>query len=143
MASEMVMAFGDTGLELTPEDDVVEIGVCPIRPGQPITPAARRYLNRGQGGVPTKLLQVLMPSKRARRSNVVAMYECTPQFQYEGEEGPVFLHKGGCAVCSLADVEDPLFSGLSTRERERLARAVRRVAENRRSEIGALTGGAR
>lgn len=130
MASEMVMAHGDFGLELTPVEDVVGIDVLPVGPGGACTPACRRVLDRAMGGgVPTKLLRVKMPNKRLGRHWVSVRYACTPQPRYEGSEDA--YTESGCQVCSLSDVDDPLFAGLTVNERARIARAVRRAAEAR------------
>ncbi len=128
MASEMVLAYGDHGLEPTPVEDVIEIGCIPLGAGNVVTPRARRYLQRSPGeGVPTKLLRVEKPSKRNGLAHVLVRYECTPLMQYMTDEGPKYLHRWGCQVPTLDDAADPLFDGLTEREKARIARAVRSV----------------
>ncbi|MEN1958422.1 hypothetical protein [Luteimonas changyuni] len=129
MASEMVLAYGDHGLEPTSAGDVVEVPVMP-ETGGAATPAVLRLLNRG-GGVPTRLLRVERPSARNGRRHVLVRFECTPFAQYTRPDGmaTVLLYEWGCEVRNFAEARDPLFAGLTERERGRIARAVAAAEE--------------
>lgn len=125
MASEMVMAYGDHGLEASPAEDVVTIGVLPMGPGNIMIPATQRYLRRAPGeGVPTKLIRVEKPNSRNGRAHVLVRYECTPFVRYTTDEGPVYGTVSGCQVRNESDASDELFSRLTSAERRRIHRAV-------------------
>jgi len=134
MASEMVMAYGDHGLEPTPATEVVEIAAIPAGAGNLVIPSTIRWLAQRGGHIPTRLLRVEKPNKRNRAKHVYVTFQCTPFPRYELESGPVYGDWSGCSVRIAADVNDPLFLGLTDRERARIASAVHATARADREE---------
>lgn len=124
MASEMVMAHGDIGMELVPASEVVEIRAFPMGPGNIPVPAGVRFLNeRHGGGVPTRLLGIRRPStKRNPRPFPFVEYECTPYPLWDGDPSP--RTASGCYLTRERDAADPLFDSLSEKDLQRLRRAV-------------------
>lgn len=128
MATEMVMAYGDHGLELTPVEDVVAIPVVPLGPKNEVLPVTLRFWKRHEsGGDPTRLLRVEKPSARSGGQYVYVRFECTPYVSYTTADGPVYRTERGCHVRNAADANDPFFAGLTSRERARIAKAVAAV----------------
>ncbi len=122
MASEMVMAYGDHGLELTPEAETVAIRARPGGPNNEVLPASLRFLRGAQGGgTPTRLVRVERP--RNGRSYAYAKFECTPYVLYTLDSGPVYGTQTSCHIRNEADANDPLFARLTGRERARMAKA--------------------
>jgi hypothetical protein len=125
MASEMVLAYGDHGLELTPVKDVVEIGVLPVGPGNMAVPASLRFLRRPGEQVPTKLRRILKPRTRLNKSAFPHIeFDCTPFQRYMTDAGPVMGHWSSCHLRGLVDATDPLWQMLSQRDKHRLLIAV-------------------
>lgn len=123
MAREMVLAYGDNGLEMTSARDTVEIPVL----GKTITPAVKRHLLRGRGGVPIRLLRVESPNARNGLPHVYVRYECTPFPRWTEANASVLGYESGCQVRSEVDMQDPHFDNFSTREKQRIVRAVRKA----------------
>lgn len=122
MASKSVMAYGDYGLELTPVEDVVDIGTVPIGAGNEVIPATIRWHAKY---VPTGLLAVEGAKTRRNPSKYVHVkFSCTPFVRYTLDSGPVYGNWSSCIVRNSTDAADPLFAGLANSERARIARAV-------------------
>lgn len=125
MASEMVMAYGDHGLESTPVEEAVEIRALPVGAGNIVIPATLRFFRKSGGRVPTRLIRVEKPSARNGRKHVLVRFACAPFERYQTPEGvPVYGHEDACQVRNVNDALDPLFAGLTKRERARISRAV-------------------
>lgn len=128
MASEMVMAHGDNGMELVPASEVVEIRPLPMGPGNIPVPAGVRFLNeRRGGGVPTRLLGIRRPStKRNPRPFPFVEYECTPYPRWDVDPTP--RTASCCYLTREQDAADPLFDRLPEKDQQRLRAAVACVA---------------
>ena len=128
MASEMVMAYGDHGLEPTPVEDVVEIEVFPTGPSNCVTPAMVRHLSKRGGRIPTRLIRVVKAKAGAKHANrakyASVSFQCTPFVRYEADSGPVYGDRTSCYLCSIEDAHDPLWTSLPARSRARLIAAV-------------------
>lgn len=125
MASEMVMAYGDHCLELTPTEDVVEIQVLPVGPGNAVIPASIRAIRRHGEMIPTGLRRVLKPGTRLNRSDLAHVeFDCTPFTLYDTDAGPVRGNWSSCGLRGQEDACDPLWQELSERDRRRLLVAV-------------------
>lgn len=140
MASEMVMAYGDNGMELVPASEVVEIRPFPIGVGNIVIPASNRFLNeRRGGGVPTRLLSIRRPSTtRNPRPFPLVEYECTPYARWDGDASPRTV--SACYLQGERDAGDPLFRNLPASDLQRLRRAVaaitiRQDADQLRREV--------
>lgn len=125
MASEMVMAYGDHGLELTPVEDVVEIQVLPVGPRNAVIPASIRAIRRQGEMIPVRVRRVLKPGTRLNKGAFACVeFECTPFTRYETDTGPVMGDWSSCWLRGRDDALDPLWQRLSQRDRRRLAAAV-------------------
>ena len=127
MASEMVMAIGDTGRpEPTPVEDTVSIGFVPLGNRNIVTPATIAWFAEIRDGhVPTRLMRVERPSKRNGLDHVKVTFQCTRFVRYTLDSGPVYGDWASCAVRDLEDARHPVFAGLTAAERARIERAVR------------------
>lgn len=125
MASEMVMAYGDHGLEMTPVNEVVGIKALPVGPGNIAIPASIRALRRPGEKVPTKLRRVLKPGTRLNKSAFVYVeFNCTPFQRCMTDTGPVMGHWSSCSLRGHVDATDPLWQELSQKDKNRLRMAV-------------------
>lgn len=127
MASEMVMAIGDTGRpEPTPVEETVSIGFVPLGKRNMVTPATIAWFAEiHEGHVPTRLIRVERPSKRNGLDHVKVTFQCTRFVRYTLDSGPVYGDTSGCMVRDLDDARHPVFAGLTAAERARIERAVR------------------
>lgn len=113
MASEMVMAIGDSGqMEPTPQEEVVEIPVLqfaqhPVTGGNVGIPVTIRALYRGHR-TPVRLVGI-------RTSG-----QPWVQVRWIDDEGGI----GSCFVRNDHEARDPLFDALPLRSRARISRAV-------------------
>ncbi|WP_111266320.1 hypothetical protein [Marilutibacter maris] len=124
METKMVMAIGDSGAELTPANEAVEIPVLPMGPGNIVIPASIRFMASRGGYVPTKLRRVLRPNTRLNKSEFARIeFDCTPFVRYETDAGPVMGDWTSCFIRDRVDAEDRLFAGLSGEERDRIFEA--------------------
>lgn len=105
MANEMVMAYGDTGMESTPLNQVAEIPVLPLAPGNRSIPATIRALRRG---APARLTGI-------RRAGLDWPLIC-----WRDASG----NRGCCYVRTESEARDPLFASLSESSRARILAAV-------------------
>ncbi|MGE4070809.1 MAG: hypothetical protein AB7E72_06495 [Lysobacterales bacterium] len=121
---DMVLAYGDNGLELTPRDEVIELGEVPLGQQNLVVPATVRWLSTIRaGGVPVRLRKIQRPSKS--RPYAVVEFDCTPFARFMNDDGSPFLGDwSSCCVRHLQDARHEIFSGLADRERARIARAV-------------------
>ena len=128
MASEMVMAIGDSGQpELTPADEVVSIGVYPAGPLNAVTPRTVAFnVKRTGGGRPLKLISVRRPQQGDQLPFVKVRFETTPFVRYTTDDGAVMGNVSGCCLTCLSDAEHPVFDGLSNGERARIRRVTAR-----------------
>ncbi len=124
MATEMVMAIGDNGMELTPVEDVVGIQCVPDTGGY-VTPAFVRWLAQRGDRVPTRIRRI---NRAGTRLNPKAFpyveFDCTPYVRYTLDSGPVYGEWSSCCLRNLADAQDPLWATLPARSRARLVAAV-------------------
>lgn len=124
MASEMVMAYGDNGLELTPVEETVSVGCIPAGRNNEWIPASVQWFSTIRSGcVPTRLLKVRFPTKKNGLRYASINFACTPFVRYELDSGPVYGDWSSCCIRSLADATHPIFGGLSQHELARLVRA--------------------
>jgi len=126
MASRMVMAYGDSGmLESIPAEAAVEIGCIPLGQGNEKIPATVRYCaDKSNGrGVPLRVRRIKLPPLKNGQRYAYLEFDCTPYVRYTLDSVPVYGHWQSCAVRNSADAADPIFSGLSSRDRTRIARA--------------------
>ena len=127
MASEMVMAIGDTGRpEPTPVEETVSIGFLPLGQRNIVIPATIAWFAEIRDGhVPTRLIRVERPSKRKGLDYAKVTFQCTRFVRYTLDTGPVYGDTASCAVRDLDDARHPVFAGLTAAERARIERAVR------------------
>ncbi len=124
MAVEMVMAYGDDGLEPSPVEDVIEIECAPQTGGYS-TPGLVRWLAKRGGHVPTRIRRIRRPGTRLNPTAFAYVeFDCTPFVRYVGESGPVYGHWSGCYVRNASEATDPLFSSLPAKSRARIVAAV-------------------
>lgn len=122
----IVMAVGDSGrLEPMRESETVTIKAVPRAAGNMVIPATVRWFSsiRGGGCIPTRLRYVRKP-KAGVRDCVQVEFDCTPFLRYTLDSGPVFGDWSSCMVRDLTDARDPIFDGLTPREKARIVRAV-------------------
>ena len=126
MASEMVLAYGDHGLEPTAIENIEEIAAVPLGAGNLVIPATHRWMRRVPGaGVPTRIRRVLKPRTRLNKSaHAYVEFDCTPFERYVTNAGPVMGHWSGCCLRGRGDAEDSLWAALSVLDRARLYAAV-------------------
>lgn len=128
MSDGHVMAIGDTGEpELTPIENVVEIGCLPVGPDNICIPASIRALRRHPTErAPVRLISIRKPGTRLNpRPFPLVTFQCTPYERYRTNEGPVLGDVASCYVCSERQAHDPLFDSLTVRERFRILAAAR------------------
>ena len=104
MASEMVLAYGDNGLEPTPADQVVEIPVLALAPGNRPIPQTIRALGK--------------PAP-ARITGIARKGEPWPYVSWRDADGS----RGGCYVRNTDEANDPLFACLPAASRARILAA--------------------
>lgn len=109
MASEMVMAIGDHGMEPTPAADVVEIPALQFAPGNRPIPQTIRALRR--------------PAP-ARLTGIGRKMGPWPYLSWRDAEGA----RGGCYVRNADEARDVLFDGLPASSRARILAAVEATA---------------
>jgi len=126
-AEEMVMAWGENGLEPTPASQVVMIEALPVGEGNLVIPATLRSLGRGCADgryVPIRLLAIEMPTKRNGRSYVRVCFATQRHLKWTTPSGePVYGERSEVAVRNKGDAFDALFAGLTPRERVRIQNA--------------------
>jgi len=124
MTCEMVLANGENGLELTPIEETVSIDVVPLGQGNVIIPATVRFISTTrQGGIPTRLLRIRLPTEKNGLTYAQVRFECTPFVRYEWKGKTVYGDWSSCAVRNMTDADDPIFSRLTLRDRARITRA--------------------
>ena len=102
-----VMAHGENGLELTPIDQVVEIPVLVLAPGNRPIPQTIRALHV-RFGKPVRLL------------GIRKVGQPWPLIRWLDDRG----EKNLCYVRNHSEASDPLFDALPASSRERIAAAV-------------------
>lgn len=131
-AERMVMAYGDNGLELTPESEVVEIRVMPLGPGNVCIPATVEWASSiREGGIPLRLREVRQPTPESKHAFVYVSFDCTPFVRCQLDSGPVYGEWSSCSLRNASDATHPIFSRLSPEERSRLLRAVEECEASR------------
>lgn len=122
--TELILAYGERGLEPTPRGEVIEIEAVPLGEQNVVVPATVRGLSTiRSGGVPTRIRKVWRPS--SKRAYVVVEFDCTPFPRFTNAAGsPVLGDWSSCCVRHLQDARHEIFDGLTDRERSRIARAV-------------------
>lgn len=131
-SADMVLAYGENGLEPTPADEVVWIEEIPLGEDNIVVPATVRWLStiRSGGGIPTRLRKIQRPN--SRRPHVLVEYDCTPFERIQNSDGtPVMGDWSSCYVRHLQDARDAIFNGLTDNERSQIAHAVATGAETR------------
>lgn len=124
MAAEMVMAWGDAGLEAVPADEVVTIKAFPLGEGNTVIPATIRCMAQKGGLIPTRLRAVYSPGTRRNPGRFSYVeFDCTPFARGGGALG----YWNGCAVRNERDACDPLWATLTRAERNRIMRAASKV----------------
>ncbi len=108
MATQMVAAHGDNGLELVPASEAVAIPVAPMGPDNLATPASIRYFHLAFGK-PVRLTGI----RRHANGWIGA--------RWRDDRGEV----GFCTVRNAQEARDPLFDSLPAKSRARLVAAVR------------------
>lgn len=113
----MVLAYGDHGLEPTPADEVTEIPVFPVGPGNTAIPASVRFLASRRG-----------VSYAARRlTGIRTKGRAFPLVTWRDANG----ERHSCCICNEADANDTIFQSLSPTSKIRLLRvAARREAQS-------------
>ena len=129
MSADLVWAHGDNGPELVPRSETVVIESMPFGPDNAVIPATiRSFADR----TPTRLLGC----KADRRHDAVQVsFACTPFVRYTLGGKNVMGEECSCMVFTTAQARDPIFDGLTKRERDRIVRAAQRL-EIRRSHRG-------
>ncbi len=123
-SSEMVLAYGENGLEPTPRDEVIEIEEVPLGAKNLVIPATVSWLTTIRAcGVPTRIRRILRPN--SKRAHAVVEFDCTPFERFINDDGTPFMGDwSSCCVRHLQDARHAVFAGLTARERTRIARAV-------------------
>ena len=125
MATEMVLAYGDSGMEPTPRNQVVEIECVPLGPDNLVGPAMVRWLAKRGGHMPTRVRRVLKPNTRLNRmSHAYVEFDCTPFVLYTSDDGPVYGNWSGCYVRNPDEARDSVFDALPMNDKVRILTAV-------------------
>lgn len=130
VTNDIVMAWGENGLEPTPRGETVEIAPIPVGPGNLVTPVTQRWLHGlkdREGGIPTRIKRVRRRTNDEGFRYIGVDYECTAFVSYTLDSGPVYGHDGTCAVYSGAHATDAFWDRLTTGERTRIRRALVRL----------------
>lgn len=115
VSEEMIMAYGDNGLEPTPADEIVWI---------PELPLARHPVTGGNAVIPATIRALPQAYGAPKRLTGIRKSEGPwPRASWRDANG----QRGSCFLRNSADACDPLFASLPASSRARLVAAMVRA----------------
>ncbi len=117
-----VMAYGDNGLELTPESEAVEIHAIPFGPSNLVIPETVAFLAATRdGGRPTRLIQIDPPTAQSKHPYPLVRFACTPFVRLVMDDVTHMGEELTCYLLSSKDATHPIFADMPAVDRERIA----------------------